>query len=175
MVWWWWVKVVIPNWLSRYNRHGITIFMSIMELSEVFYYVLITWLIKKFTRINVWNFDMSECSPKFIKYVLRQVNIRWIACIFSVSCTALVNTHLPHFWIAPLIITCYGSVLMWSQGVKHSSIHRRMLVRLELKSVTWEAVYDWIWMSGQCRFGSGRINWIDRDQPLMSEILDSIV
>jgi len=27
--------------------------MSIMELNEVFYYVLITWLIKKFTRINI--------------------------------------------------------------------------------------------------------------------------
>ena len=85
---------------------------------------------------------MSECSPKFIKCILRQVNISWIACIFSVSRTALVNTCLPHFRIAPLIATCCGSVLIWSQGVKHSSIHKRMLVQLELKSVAWDAMYE---------------------------------
>jgi hypothetical protein len=106
---------------------------------------------------------MSECSPKFIKCILRQVNISWIACIYSVSHTASVKMCLPHFQIAPLIATCCGSVFMWSQGVKRSDIHRRMLVQPELKSVAWEAVYDWIWMSGHCRFGSGRINlnWID--------------
>jgi hypothetical protein len=78
---------------------------------------------------------MSDCSPRFIKCMLRQVNISSIACIFSVSRTASVKMCLPHFRIAPLIATCYGSVLMWSQGMKRSSIHRRMLVQLGLKSV----------------------------------------